>query len=725
MKNPFPPLRADKILPISHFPAPFQCVIFRCWGMIDAARIGEVICTDENTVRRSAAQMGLDPDVTADPDWLVKGYITIIRSLWHVLDYDGLCTLLGWDHSKLAFVLREDDFLEVKLGNFKPAVSDYHYRPLTDDELRRTDEIAAAVKKYSGELPPVTAKPFDFAPLFRARNGFAVPETAKIKKRFCYSYCALFGDTFLDRELIDSSFPDELLEAYRAVGITGVWTHIVLYKMVKFPFAPQISEGYEKRQEGMKYLTEKLAKYGLELFVYFNEPRSMPMSFFEEHPDLLGYESNGYGTLCLSSPSVRDYLRNGCAELVKNVPLLGGFFTITASENLTNCRSHDPYGGKCPRCAGKTAPEIYADVNRLILEGARSVSDTVRIIAWTWGWPREMMPDVVKLLPDGIDVMTVSEQAVSKMIGSTRTEVLDYSISVEGPGEYALSTWRHAHNRGLDAFAKMQINNSWELGSIPYIPAFEKPYRHLSRIIKSGSCPEGLMLSWSLGGYPSPMFEIFARMYSGTVPTLRDLYEELFPEADCEKLGEAIHLFSEAFDEYPFHIGCAYSGPQLTAPANLLYSEPSGFSATMTCFPFDDIEKWRGIFPLDTYVTQLKKMSHGWDEGLKLLREALSGRALSQKTAELSDCAEACGCHFRSMYLQCAYVILRDGMDYDTRLTVREILEREKESVMETARLISHNPSIGYESSNHYLYTQNALLEKLVNIDYVSGILNK
>ena len=489
--------------------------------------------------------------------------------------------------------------------------------------------------------------------------------------------------------------------------------------MVKFPFDPRFSEGYEKRQEGMKYLTEKLAKYGLELFVYFNEPRSMPLAFFDDHPELLGYASNGYGTLCLSNSSVRNYLRNSCAELVKNIPLLGGFFTITASENLTNCRSHDPAGGKCPRCTEKTAAQVYADVNRLIWEGARSVSDSVRIIAWSWGWQHDIMPDVIRLLPDGIDDMTVSEQAVSKMIDSTRTEVLDYSISVEGPGEYALSTWRHAHSRGLGAFAKMQINNSWELGSIPYIPAFEKPYRHLSRIIESGICPDGLMLSWSLGGYPSPMFEIYAEMYSGKIPALREMYEKIFPDADCEKLSEAVHLFSEAFDEYPFHIRCAYSGPQLTAPANLLYTEPTGLTATMTCFPYDDIRSWCGIFSLETYAAHLKKMSEGWDQGLKVLREALSGRTLSAKTAELSDCAEACGCHFRSMYLQCAYIILRNGLEYDTQMTAGEILAKEKVSVMETVRLISRNPSIGYESANHYLYTRNALLEKLVNIDYV------
>ncbi|MGN1347079.1 MAG: hypothetical protein ACI4V1_09845 [Eubacteriales bacterium] len=727
MNLPLPPVRKEKRLTVPHFPAPFQCVLFRNWGMVPTERIARVIGTDSETACRLAADLGLPPQPHVCPDWLTKGYITILRANWHLLDYDALCTLLDWTPEKLAFHLREDDFLEVKLGGFKPDVDDFHYRPLNESEQRRTEEIRRAVTETEDKLPPVTAQPFDFAPLFALHSKHpAVHGHPRFEERFCYSYCALYGDTFLDRELIDASFPDELLRAYQSIGITGVWTQIILYTMVQFPFAPAFSEGYETRQEGMRYLTEKLAKYGLKLFLYFNEPRSMPMPFFRDHPNLLGWQNGAYGTLCVSEPEVQAYLRDGVAELVRSVPLLGGFFTITASENLTNCYSHTPGGpSNCPKCADKTPAEIFVLVNRLVREGASSVSDTVRVIAWSWGWVPETMPEVVRNLPLQTAVMGVSEQGKTKVLGGTETSVLDYSISIEGPGEYALSTWKAAHEQGLPAYAKLQVNNSWEMAAVPYLPVFEKPYRHLRALLEAGeSAPDGLMLSWTLGGYPSPTLEMLSSLCekSDRIPSLPELYEKIFDGADIGRLTKAFHCFSEAFDAYPFHIGCAYNGPQHSAPANLLYAVPTGFGATMVGYPYDALDDWRSIFPVETYVSQVKTLSDGWNRGLELLREAENGAPSSGKLRELTDCAEVCGCHFRSMYLQCAFLLLRDGRASEmgpTELTAAEILREEEAIAVKTAEIVSRNPTIGYESSNHYFYHRNALLEKVVNCRYL------
>ena len=61
--------------------------------------------------------MGLRPPRAITPEQLSRSYITIIRRNWHLLPYDQLLTLLGWTGEKLAYTLREDDFLYVKLGN--------------------------------------------------------------------------------------------------------------------------------------------------------------------------------------------------------------------------------------------------------------------------------------------------------------------------------------------------------------------------------------------------------------------------------------------------------------------------------------------------------------------------------------------------------------------------------------------------------------------------------
>ena len=722
-----PPLQEDKILRFPHFPTVYQCVIFRNWGLVPVSRIAVVLGTDETTVRAAAEAMGLDPNGEVNPDWMTKGYITIIHYNWHILSYDDICILLDWTPDRLAYTLREDDFLEVKLGRFKPAVPDCRYHPLTGEEAAETAKIRRIVQETIAGLPPVTNAPFDFTPHFNNHGGtpMAIADP-RFEERYLYSYCALYGDTFADRALIDASFPDKLLEAYAANGITGIWTHVVLYTIVPYPFDPALSEGWELRQEGMRYLTEKLAKYGLRLFFYFNEPRAMPESFFRKHPELRGRTVEPYSTLCTSLPEVQNYLRESAAMLAKNIPLLGGFFTITASENLTSCHSHAPLKGQsgCPRCdaLGKTRTDTFALINRLIWEGVSGVSDSVRVIAWSWGWDPSETPEVIEKLPKEVAVMNVSEQAVEKNIGGTVTSVIDYSLSVEGPGEYSLSTWTKAHREGHKGYAKMQLNNTWEIAAVPCIPAFEKVYRHLRRLSEAGeAAPDGLMLSWTLGGYPSPTIGLVSRFFDAAkpIPELTEIYADMFPGADIPALTEAFHRFSEAFDAYPFHIASAYNGTQFHAPANWLFRERTGFCATMTGFPYDDLGGWRAIFPEETYINQLKKLSDGWHAGMEILTPVCRNTK-DPILRELWDCAEVCDAHFRSMYLQCMFVCLRDGHSVQTELTIPEILEEEESISLRVAAVQAHNPMIGYESTNHYVYWRNNLLEKVINCRYLA-----
>ena len=50
-----------------------------------------------------------------------------------------------------------------------------------------------------------------------------------------------------------------------------------------------------------------------------------------------------------------------------------------------------------------------------------------------------------------------------------------------------------------------------------------------------------------------------------------------------------------------------------------------------------------------------------------------------------------------------------------------KLLAKEEELVKQLLMLIARSPYIGYEASNHYFYTQNNLLEKLVNIQLLRG----
>ena len=108
--------------------------------------------------------------------------------------------------------------------------------------------------------------------------------------------------------------------------------------------------------------------------------------------------------------------------------------------------------------------------------------------------------------------MSVSEWSLPIERGGIRNTVGEYSLSAPGPGPRATAHWKLARERGLKTAAKLQINNTWELSAIPWLPVLDLVAEHCAGLAKQKI--DGVMLSWSLGGYPSPnllVAERFAR----------------------------------------------------------------------------------------------------------------------------------------------------------------------------------------------------------------------
>jgi len=77
--------------------------------------------------------------------------------------YDQLLELVDMTPEQLAFALREDDFLWVKLGGLKPKCEPLRYRPPDEAARRRAAEIRRVVEEEFGEEIRSPAEPrFDF-----------------------------------------------------------------------------------------------------------------------------------------------------------------------------------------------------------------------------------------------------------------------------------------------------------------------------------------------------------------------------------------------------------------------------------------------------------------------------------------------------------------------------------------------------------------------------------
>ncbi len=729
---------------VGHFPDRLHAFVWRNWEMVSLERMARVLDTTPDRVRTVGLSMGLPPHVTPPEFYQQRGYISIIRRNWHLLPYEQLLELLDWDAEKLAFALREDDFLWIKLGSLKPSCPPLQYAEPNEAAIRRCEQIRTAVRSQFAEEFARPWKPrFDFLKNLSAaepRPTPTAPHTGEQKIRFLYSYCGVFGDPLLNPEL--DPYPDGLLQQLSDLGVNGVWLHVVLRQLAPGSLFPEPGTDSQRRIANLRRLVDRAREHGIDIYLYMNEPRAMEASFFKDREHLRGVQEGDYFALCTSAPEVRQWLADSLTYVFKQVPGLGGVFTITASENLTNCYCHGRTAAGCPRCSKRSGPEVIAEVNRTIAQGVWAGNPRAKVIAYDWGWPDgtpagwggpDWASEIIDALPDNIYVMCVSEWGKPITRGGISSGVGEYSLSAVGPGPRASKHWALAKKRGLKTVAKIQANCSWELSAVPSLPVMNLVAQHYSNLAQTDI--DGLMMSWSVGGYPSPNLELASYFDSRPAPSVEQaltrIGESRYGRDAVPNVLAAWSRFSDAFSEYPFHGGLLYNGPVQCGPANLLYAKPTGYRATMVGFPYDDLNGWRAVYPAEVLASQFEKISAGWEEGLSSLRQAQSKTAAPSQQANLHadlGIAEAAGLHFRSVANQIRFVMARDALvsgsqRNEERDTQVEIARKAVRDEMETARrlfaLTLDDSRIGFEASNHYYYMPLDLVEKVVNCQYI------
>jgi hypothetical protein len=490
----------------------------------------------------------------------------------------------------------------------------------------------------------------------------------------------------------------------------------------------------------LRKLVGRAKRHGIDVYLYVNEPRAMPHEFFRQRPEMAGVKENEYTAMCTSDPQVRKWLSDALAHVFEHVPGLGGIFTITASENLTNCASHTNHQA-CPRCAKRAESDIVAEAVRAMEEGVHRSAPDAKVIAWDWGWGfawnnNDEARATIAKLPKSVWLQSVSEWSLPIERGGVKATVGEYSISAIGPGPRATTHWADAKKHGLKTVAKVAFNNTWELSAVPYLPVLDLVAEHCERLAKANV--DGMMLSWSLGGYPSLNLELASKLAARPTPTASEALDSLaqkhFGPKAAPHVRRAWTKFSRAFQEYPYDGGVLYSAPQQMGPANLLYEQPTGYSATMVGFPYDDLTRWRGPYPPEVFARQFEKVAEGWAEGLAELEAAQALVPDELRHAAVADLrvADAAHAHFASVANQARFVIARDALvaarnDEEAvghRKDLIAILDREIDLARRMFELSSADSRLGYEASNHYFYVPLDLVEKVINCGDLKARLN-
>jgi hypothetical protein len=693
--------------------------------------LAKVLRATPEQVEEIGRSMGLPELQPVSPEAWRRSHITVIRRNWHLLPYEQLLELLGWTADEMAYALREDDFLYIKLGSHKPECPPAYYAPPDEVSRQTVAWMRDCMKDHFGDVWTVAPEPrFAFvqdlsAPEANASPPPASPSEEGFNLRFLYSYFGLYGDPLLDPDL--DPYPDGYLARLARLGVNGVWLQGVLHKLAPWPLHPDLSKDFELRLTNLRHLVERARRHGIGVYLYLNEPRAMPLSFFDDRSDWKGVAEGEYAALCTSVPTIQAFLRDGLSYVFNHVSELAGVFTISASENLTNCWSHGR-GIDCPRCRLRSPAKVIAEVNRLVAEGVHRARPQAQVIVWDWGWADERATDAIALLPRDVSLMSVSEWSLPIVRGGFASTVGEYSISSVGPGPRATKHWSAARQAGLTTVAKVQLNSTWELSSVPYLPCMDLVAEHLGNLTRAEV--NKLMLSWTVGGYPSPNLALAARFCRQTGATSEDhldaVAEEYYGAVLAPAVRRAWTMCSEAFREFPFHVVVVYVAPLQVGPANLLFDTPTGYRATMSGLPYDDLDGWRAIYPPDVFITQMEKVAAGWREALEILRTAPLDSLPDYNRGAFDDLLrvmEAAYLHFHSVAQQSRFILARNRLAETTPPAEREerraILDRLLVDEIATARrlfdLVTADSRIGFESSNQYYYTRIDLAEKVLN----------
>lgn len=721
--------RAPEALVSAHFPDRLHEFVWRNWQAAPVEKMARIVGATPAQVTAIAASMGLPRAAPVSPDLLRRGYITLIRRNWHLLPYSQLLDLVEMTPERLSFALREDDFLWVKLGRLKPNCPPLRYRAPDAAARRRAAEIRRLVRsEFGAELDRPGEPRFAFVRQLSSPSPPAAPRAngAAQPLRLVYSYLAVYGDPLANPDL--DPYPDGLLARMARVGVNGVWLHAVLRDLAPGgPVFPEFGRDSAGRLAQLRVLVERAARHGIGVYLYLNEPRAMPASFYESRPELAGVPQAEFRAMCTSQAAVRDWMADALTHVFAQTPGLAGIYSITASENLTNCASLQGWK-ECPRCRHRTDGDILAEVVAAQQRGVHRANPRANVIVSDWGWRRHGdARDIVARLPPAVWLMSVSEWAKPIVRGGVETKVGEYSISAVGPGPRAVPHWETAGRAGLRIAGEIQFNNTCEIASVPYLPVMDLIGEHLRNLTPYGL--HGMLVGWTMGGHPSPNFELAARMTRPGAPpldaVLGEIARERFGDAGAPHARQAWTRMSEGFREYPFHVGTVYTSPVQMGPANPLYAARTGYKATMWGIPYDDLDGWRGPYPRAVLAGQFEKMAARWEDGVAAMRQAVDAAPAALRTEAAADLryARAAGIKFQSVANQARFVTARDalaqspGPEEEKRLRaeIRKILASEIALARQLYALVKQDSRIGFEPSCHYFYLPLDLVEKVVN----------
>ncbi len=451
-------------------------------------------------------------------------------------------------------------------------------------------------------------------------------------------------------------YPDEYLNGLAHCRVNGIWVAGLFREILYSEVLPELCTEVEPQAlERLNKLTERAANYGIKVYLFCMEPRSLKPGHpvFAAHPELLGTVCGegdllGVGTLCFEEQRVRDYLRESLTGLWNAAPKLGGMIQIFAGERATSCRSIDDYigdGTLCPRCARLTQGEALSRIIRFQTEVLREVAPDARYLVWSYGLPRRAQTTKEYIYQNiGREVVWLEnfEHYLTKEFFAHTIINEEYSLSLTGPSETFSAMHKLAKPESPEVWPKLQFGTTYEFGNLPFMPTPAAAFRK--------SCGEygGAFLSWIIGGWPDLMLKAFGMTTGANHHTEKEFLHRLaafyYGENQADQVAAAWKIFAEALELYPCDKDIFYYGPLPRSPGyRLLLTGGETLPAHTYNWGIDrnrkqqacytSVPKWSGAFHPEELSMLFRRLAARWNDGLEILRRIPATRTTSRQLA--------------------------------------------------------------------------------------------
>ena len=515
-------------------------------------------------------------------------------------------------------------------------------------------------------------------------------------------------------------YPDEYLDAIAHQRMNGIWITVYLNDMPCHYF-PERGELAEKKLGKLRSVIAKCARYGIKCYLYMSEPRSfngkwknMSKDDMARYPDMAGHVGpDGTRFFCTSSEDGQGYLRETIGHVARNAPGLGGIINIMCCETTWPCATWKLYPHvqdcNCPRCAPKTAAQLFSSMARLMNDALRKYQPEAVFIGWFYaasyipGDPENrIINEIAREWPEDIPMMRNCETGGRITQMGREVIVEDYSLSYGR----ASQPWKEMASHLKRPAAKIQTCSSHEDATVPYLPVPGRLY-NIYKDLFEYHC-EVVMQSWYFGNYPCLMSGCAGRLSFSPLPGSElELLEELARPVWGGKSRDVAlcwKMFSDAYANFPEILTFKWFGPlhsSIVFPWYLVPRDlPMAPSYTQN-FPKNSGDR---VYECISYVHTpqatlelMERMEAGWSEALqKLEKIAVTEEQLSQL-----EIAKAVEIQIKSTCNLLKFYSLREKMIFrrvDCLPEIREVVRNEIGNTLAMLAMCRKNELLGYHA---------------------------